>query len=472
MPDKLLVPLDGSKLAETALPYAEELAIKIGYEVTLINVRSPAEDPYHPALEAYLKSVAEKTKNNIQTSLVKNKGKGRKVKTVVVGSGILVGNSAEGILEYADNENMDLIVMATHGRTGISLWALGSVAEKVVRASRHPVLLVRANTDLKNKAVLNNILLPLDGSKQSEVALSYVTSFASMLNAKVTLTHVITQPYYSYTATDGIINTDYSAKELKDKKADAKKYLEKAGKTLKRKGIVTSVQVKVGRAAEEIIGLSENTGIDIIVMSTHGDSGFHSSGHGSVADKVLHGGNTPILLVRKRAEGKREPEKTEKEPETIGALIRNLGNDDGMERVKARKSLVTIGKKAVAPVTEAMRNSNKYWERWEAVKTLAQIGDPASAQTLVNALESEEFAVRWIAAEGLIHIGKEAMKPLLNALIERPDSLWLREGAHHVLHDLRDRNLRQSTKPLVAALEENPSLDVSFKAREVLDEIK
>lgn len=299
MPEKLLVPLDGSKLSEIVLPYVEEIAGTDGYEVTLINVRSPAEDPYHPDLKVHLEEIAKKTQNNIQKYLKSNHGKSQEVKIAIVGSGTLITNTAKGILDYTDGENVAMIIMATHGRTGISLWALGSVAEKVVKASSSPVLLVRANTARDKKSTISNILMPLDGSKQSEVVLSSAGNLLSALKTKVTLFHVITQPYYSYTGTDGMINVSYSLDELKKKKIEAISYLQKEGKKLEQKDITTSIEVKTGQPAEEIMLFAKENDIDIVAMSTHGCSGFHSAGHGSVADKVLHEGNIPLLLVRK-----------------------------------------------------------------------------------------------------------------------------------------------------------------------------
>jgi nucleotide-binding universal stress UspA family protein len=467
---RMLVPLDGSKLAEVALPYAEELAGRLGYEVTLVNVRSPAEDPYHPVLRSYLQSMAEKTKRNIQASLVENKRKATEVEPAVVGSGILVGHPAEGILDYADKEDVDLIVMATHGRTGIKRWALGSIADKVVRAATHPVLLVRANINIHKEVSLGNILVPLDGSKQSETVLPYIENLASKLKSNVILLHVIEQPYHVYAGTEGVVEVPYTKEELKVKKEDAENYLERVGEALAGKDVKASNLVEVGKPAEEIVKLAQEPDIDIVAMSTYGRSGFSRWEHGSVADKILRVGNTPLLLIREPARKQQgEVQKTATELETVNSLIGNLASDDGVVRVKARKSLVTMGKQAVAPVIEALK-SKKHWVRWEATKTLAQLGDPTATQALVNALEDEEFDVRWLAAEGLIHLGDKAIGILLKALTDRPDSAWLREGAHHVLHDLPEANFKQSIKPVLEALEDvQPSLEVAPAAEAALD---
>jgi HEAT repeat protein len=153
----------------------------------------------------------------------------------------------------------------------------------------------------------------------------------------------------------------------------------------------------------------------------------------------------------------------------ISALITDLGSKDGIVRVRARKSLVAIGKPAVDPLVEALA-SKKELVRWEAAKAIGQIDDPATTQALVKTLEDDMFDVRWLAAEGLIAIGCEVLVPLLQVLVEHPDSLWLREGAHHVLHDIEKARLEEILQPVLAALEDvEPSLEVSYAAEKALE---
>jgi HEAT repeat protein len=157
--------------------------------------------------------------------------------------------------------------------------------------------------------------------------------------------------------------------------------------------------------------------------------------------------------------------KKDREAETIESLIASLASSDGMTRVRARRSLVARGTDAVAPLVQALA-SRKQWVRWEAAKSLGQIGNPAAAQALVCALEDKMFDVRWLAAEGLIVIGSEALGPLLRTLIEDSDSVWLREGAHHVLHDLAHGSLRTALLPVVEALENVDAVVVTPLAAE------
>jgi hypothetical protein len=150
---------------------------------------------------------------------------------------------------------------------------------------------------------------------------------------------------------------------------------------------------------------------------------------------------------------------------SLESFIADLSNHNDEARVKARYSLVTMGKAAVPFLIEALKNNNNLM-RWEAAKALGEIGDPGTAPALVKALEDEEFDVRWLAAEGLIKMNINGLKPLLQALEYRGDSVFLREGAHHVFHDLAKGALRKYLVPVLAALEAlEPGEEVPWVAR-------
>jgi HEAT repeat protein len=152
----------------------------------------------------------------------------------------------------------------------------------------------------------------------------------------------------------------------------------------------------------------------------------------------------------------------------ISSLVAELSKKDGAVRERARQQLVAIGAPSVTYLVEALENRNELL-RWEAAKALGEIGNPAAAPALVAALEDEVFDVRWLAAEGLIALRGGGLVPLLSALVERPDSLWLREGAHHVLHDVSRGRLEEVLRPVVAALDDiEPSVEVPFAAKTVL----
>ena len=147
------------------------------------------------------------------------------------------------------------------------------------------------------------------------------------------------------------------------------------------------------------------------------------------------------------------------------AWVADLASHNDAARVKARQSLVAMGKAAVPLLTEALKSKNSM-TKWEAAKALGEIGDPSTAPTLVEALEDEDFDVRWLAAEGLTKMNINALKPLLQALERRGDSFFLQEGAHHVFHDLAKGGLRKFLAPVLAALEGlEPGEEVPWAAR-------
>jgi len=295
---RILVPLDTSELAEVALPYAEQMAGRLGSEITLMSVSHSAGEKEQRVFRSYIEGTVEVTKERAKRYLQKPTGQDVKVQYA-----ILVGNPAEEIVDYADRENIDVIVMATHGRSGIGRWALGSVADKVLRATERPVVLIRAKGArpdmlVVEKGAFKRVLVPLDGSKESEAVIPYIEELASMLGAEVTLLQVLAIVYHVYVSGDAPAQVPYTEEEMKPLKASAESYLEKVGSGLKGKGVTTKCQVRVGAAGHEIIKLADEIGADIVAMSTHGRSGVGRLVFGSVAEKVVRTGNTPVLLVR------------------------------------------------------------------------------------------------------------------------------------------------------------------------------
>ncbi len=144
----------------------------------------------------------------------------------------------------------------------------------------------------------DKILVPLDGSQLAEVALPYAEELASKLQAEVVLLQVMAEAYHVYAMGEVSSQMPYTEDEMEPLKAKAKSYLEKVSNGLKSKGITTSSEVRVGAAAEEIIKFADEIHADVVAMSTHGLSGISRWVFGSVADRVLRGGNTPVLLVR------------------------------------------------------------------------------------------------------------------------------------------------------------------------------
>ncbi len=146
------------------------------------------------------------------------------------------------------------------------------------------------------------ILVPLDGSKVAEAALPNVVDLAMRMAPKtkieVTLLQVISNLTYNVLTPEELAQIPYSEKDLKQITQKSLEYLEKVAETLRAKQIDVKTLVTVGHAADEIVKVSQSIGANVIAMSTHGYSGVKRWAIGSVADKVLHISEIPVLLIR------------------------------------------------------------------------------------------------------------------------------------------------------------------------------
>ena len=296
MYERILVPLDGSELAQIALPYAEKLAGVLGSQLILIYVSESVDDQYHHMHQFYLQQMVEAAKQNAERYLDKQEGR-----TIKVDSVILIGAPAEEIVKYAGQEDIGLIVMSTHGRSGIKRWAMGSVVDKVLRATKQPLALVRAKGArpdmLGERNILSKILVTLDGSKESEAVIPYIEELASKLQAEVILLQVIEPDYHIYAA-GGPEYGVYAEQQMESMKKFARDYLEEIITRLKQREVTAKAEIMLGTVAETIINFADQTNASLVAMTTHGRSGVSRWAFGSVAERVLRAGNTPLLLVR------------------------------------------------------------------------------------------------------------------------------------------------------------------------------
>jgi HEAT repeat protein len=174
-----------------------------------------------------------------------------------------------------------------------------------------------------------------------------------------------------------------------------------------------------------------------------------------------------VELAYNESEGDKGQEPTI-DPARLSTLVSALRSPDYGERVHARQALEEVGHPAVGPLLELLADPG-HQTRWEAAKALVAIADADASPALVKALMDEESDVRWLAAEALIAIGRDGLEPLLRALEEQPESVWLRQGAHHVLHDLEDPALHRLVAPMLEALESfDAEMKVIFAAGDLL----
>lgn len=140
-------------------------------------------------------------------------------------------------------------------------------------------------------------------------------------------------------------------------------------------------------------------------------------------------------------------------PEPVATLIQDLDSREELVREHARQKLVAFGPHAAPALADALEAGGDRL-RWEAAKALCEIHDPRTAESLVRALDDANAEVRWIAAEALSVLGPGVAAPLLRRLVTHSDSVWLRDGAHHVFSQLSRRpDMRSVLRPAVEALE-------------------
>lgn len=298
MYEKIIVPLDGSELAEIALPYAEEMAARLGSEVTLLHVCQLDDDPYRRMRTCYLDHMIETTEQGARSCA------GIKARELTrPRAALVVGDPAEEIVRHACEENADLIVMATRGRSGVGRWASGSVADEVVRTTLKPTALIRGKSrgaKAMRKGLVKRILVPLDGSERSETVLPFAQELALGLGAQIFLFRVLSTCYQSMDS-DGYVNIPISNKDMAWIKSRAVTYMDELAERLSREGTDSSVELRQGVPADCIIDFADEISADLVAMSTRGHSGIGRWVFGSVADRVLHGVDAPLFVVKTAA---------------------------------------------------------------------------------------------------------------------------------------------------------------------------
>ena len=295
--ERILLPLDGSEEAEAALPYGEELAQRLGSEIILYHVHGPEQQKQEHAQQVYLDRLAETVQNDLRKT--QSKIADVKISTIVEG-----GEPAQNICNLVDKDKVDLIIMPAVSASGLKLGKkLGSVTDYICRTVPMSVMVTRPQNERQTGAkgpLIKRILITLDGSELSRMALPVGEGLASRLNVSATLFQMARMmvTYGDVTGSSAYIY----AKLDEDEKKQAEDELVKIETELKQRGLnVTHIATSGWDAASEIIDVSKSIGADLVVMSSHGRSGLGRWMLGSVAEKVLHHGETPLLLVHARA---------------------------------------------------------------------------------------------------------------------------------------------------------------------------
>jgi nucleotide-binding universal stress UspA family protein len=293
---RMLIPLDGSKVAEQVLPYARFLAKALGIPAELLGVVDPV--PLADFSEVWQRGDLNRLTAEEMTGTTRYlETTARSFTGVQAKITVLKGTPEEVIIEQAAADEKILIVMATHGRSGIQRWLLGSVADKVLHGAANHLLLVRADEQGKTdgEAVLKTVVVPLDGSALAEKVLPCVEDLAGKMALDVILMRAFALPPAA--AADEYAT--YSDELMNQLEAEARDYLAAKVKEMKNKGSgnVSSV-CSLGYGGEQIITLARKTPDNFIAMSTHGRSGIRRWMLGSVTERVVRHSGDPVLIIR------------------------------------------------------------------------------------------------------------------------------------------------------------------------------
>lgn len=268
---QILVPLDGSALAERALPSAERLAQTSGATLHLVRVLDLLAYAAWAPVPAYVPDAASEQAEHEAHAYLAAQCDRLRATGLTVRADAPEGNVAVSLLDYERAAAIDLVVMCSHGRSGLVRFALGSVAERLLRYGTAPLLLVRA---FGPPVALAHAVVPLDGSKHAEQALDLIARLEGAVVREVTLLRVIDRP------ADG---------------PEAEAYLSAVARRLPER-LRVRCRVEQGDPAAQIITAAGTDGL--VIMATHGRVGLARWALGSVADRVAHGGAAGVLLLR------------------------------------------------------------------------------------------------------------------------------------------------------------------------------
>ncbi len=286
---RILVPLDGSELAEQVIPYARLVAGALGSRIELLRVLVPVPREMGEASRRRYRERADQDLSGVRTAL--------EAAGLTVTASVQEGRPAESIVAEGEKESGTLIAMSTHGRSGLSRWMVGSVTGKVLHASRNPLLIVRAQGgQAAPEASLKTMIIPLDGSSLATEILSFLVPLIKALGLGVVLARAV-RPVIGPTTGDPLEMTDFDVGDRPD--ATAAEYLQEVVGWFAGQGVeVATTRILHEHPASAVVGLARETPDSLVAMSTHGRSGVSRSVLGSVTDRVVQQSGDPVLVIR------------------------------------------------------------------------------------------------------------------------------------------------------------------------------
>jgi nucleotide-binding universal stress UspA family protein len=298
---RILVPLDGSKLAEKVLPFTCSLAERLQATLILFHVVEKAA-PHEVHGQHHLQDVAE-ARSYLNQVVEQFSSTGVMISQDV--HEVQEAGVAQSIRDHAEELHTDLIALCAHGNGGLRDVLFGSIAEQVIRQGTVPVLFIRPVTVKDSGAnPIRQILLPLDGSKAHEVAIPVALSLAAKCGAKIRLLTVIStnETLSVKGAITGRVSPRAVTLSLDISAQQAEEYLHRISQELSTQGVPVSKSVVRGDVPAKLIETITAESIDLVVMATHGTNAIDARWEGSLTPRFLPKAPVPVILVRGRKE--------------------------------------------------------------------------------------------------------------------------------------------------------------------------
>lgn len=291
----ILVPLDGSLLAENILPYARRLALAGKSEITLLFVANVRGRDVLPMVERKDRPspVTPETYLEEQVQAVESEGIGAQY-------AIVAGPVPDSIREFSLRHHNDLIALATHGRAGLDRLLHRGTADELLRTTRVPLLLIRSEEPQPSSArlgIITRIIVPLDGTDVAEAALPHAVSIAKGLAAQITLVRAISPAAVAVAGPGEPFAYGPDPGQLDLLEGEALDYVTEKASELTARALTVDTRVMIGPPALIITDLADETGSSLVVMSTRGRSGFMRLVLGSVTNQVVSQSRRPVLLI-------------------------------------------------------------------------------------------------------------------------------------------------------------------------------
>ena len=299
--DSILVPLDGSLLAECVLPHAMAIARAFEAKIILLRVLDKNQDHESAQLFDLLNWQITKTEAKFYLETVASRLKKFGLNIQIE---VLEGLVAETITEYSQSQGVKLIVLSSHGRTGLSQWGISSVTQKILFSARTSMMIVRAHQPTKEEFDLKErpfgqVLVPLDGSWRAENVLPIITMIANFHKSQIHIVHVVKTPEMARHMPLIREDIELSNRVVARNREEAIRYLDQ----MRSHSPLAGVEIKThlltsDNAAAALHELADQERIDLVVLSAHGYSGNNQWPYGSMVNNFIPYGKMPLLIVQ------------------------------------------------------------------------------------------------------------------------------------------------------------------------------